>query len=256
MHVHRIVFALDPSSPRDDDAIADAISAVLAAWRMNGQICGREWPIVAQADGYSILALTPESDSLDPGFDGRHVSQALARAKEAALTASWRSLGEDPMSASVCDCASPSAYVLFTTWVSLESPVRCLDCFQPVALYRFQPTRNDEYCDVIGWQSDYQSCDSLQMNCSVLERAATREMSNAAGNLSSQGREICDTLAGSSGRPFYYYLYRSGGRSDRAELARRCPACGGEWALPARQHMFDFRCDRCHLLSNVSFSQR
>ncbi len=41
-------------------------------------------------------------------------------------------LGDDPASADVCVCSSASAargpLALFTTFVSLESPLRCLDC--------------------------------------------------------------------------------------------------------------------------------
>lgn len=166
-------------------------------------------------------------------------------------------LGEDAESLSACACASRSAYALFTNYLSLESPIRCMDCFRPVALYRMKPMDSGEFCELISWQSDYQSCDSLQMNCRVLESAATREISNIDSRLTKTGRAHCGALAASSGRPFYYYLYRGHGRSHRAERAPRCPGCGDEWHLPSRLHsLFDFKCDRCHLLSNVAFDVR
>jgi predicted nucleic acid-binding Zn ribbon protein len=241
---------------RDNVADAEALSALLGAWRMNGQVCGREWPIASTPDCLSTTVLCPESGSLDSRWNRHHVSQALARLEEAGLDVSCRSLGADPGSASACECTLPSGYMLFTTFLSLESPVRCLDCFQPVALHRFEPTDSDEYYGVIGWQSDYQSCDSLQMNCSVLERAATREISAVDSALSRRGRALCDALSESSGRPFHYYLHRSGGRSHRSEIERRCPGCGGEWTMAERLHLFDFKCDSCRLLSNISFSLR
>jgi hypothetical protein len=48
------------------------------------------------------------------------------------------------------------------------------------------PTQ-DEYDDVVHWQSNYQACDTLQMNSSVLERAAMREMSRLDSQLTRDG---------------------------------------------------------------------
>jgi predicted nucleic acid-binding Zn ribbon protein len=221
---------------------------------MNGQICGREWPIVPACNGYSTVALSPDRDSLEPGFNSSYVTAAIARTKAEGLQMAWQVLGEDPESSPECSCTSPSGYALFTSYVSLESPIRCMDCFRPVALYRMKPMASGEFYELISWQSDYQSCDSLQMNCRVLERETTREMSNIDSSLTTGGRAHCATLAASSGRPFYYYLYRDHGRSHCAELARRCPGCGGEWHLATRLHsLFDFKRDHCRLLSNVAF---
>ncbi|WP_157778689.1 DUF2310 family Zn-ribbon-containing protein [Massilia violaceinigra] len=47
------------------------------------------------------------------------------------------------------------------------------------------------------------------------------------------------------------------GASRRAaqEARRRCPGCDASWHSPATPHgMFDFRCDRCRLLSNLAFN--
>ena len=257
MHVNRISFIQQVSAAQTDEASTDPVEAVLSAWRTNGQICGSEWPIVKEGTGYSIVALSPERDSLEPGFNSSHVTTAIARAEAKGLSVVCQSLGEQAESSPPCSCAIPSAYALFTTCLSLESPIRCLDCFRPVALYRMKPMASDEFYELISWQSDYQSCDSLQLNCKTLERAATREMSNIDSSLTQSGRTYCETLAGSSGRPFYYYLYRGNGRSLRTERARLCPGCGGEWQLASRLHaLFDFKCDRCRLLSNVGFDMR
>jgi predicted nucleic acid-binding Zn ribbon protein len=221
---------------------------------MNGQLCGREWPIVQESSGYSTIALSPERDSLEPGFNSSCVTIANARAEAEGLKLTWQGLGENAESSPTCSCGSPSAYVLFTTYVSLESPIRCLDCFRPVALYRMKVMHSGEFNELISWQSDYQSCDRLQMNCRVLEQAATQELSNVDGDLTKDGRAHCETLAASSGRPFYYYLHRGHGESYQSEVERRCPGCGGEWHLDSRLHsLFDFKCERCHLLSNVAF---
>ncbi len=221
---------------------------------MNGQVCGREWPIFEEGSGYSTVALSPERDSLEPGFNSTYVAVSIARSAAEGLQMTCKVLGEDAESLPACSCTTPSAYALFTNYLSLESPIRCMDCFRPVPLYRMRPMASGEFCELITWQSDYQSCDRLQMNCTVLERAATREISNIDSALTKNGRAHCAALAVSSERPCYYYLYRGHGRSHRAEVARRCAGCGGEWHLASRLHsLFDFKCDRCHLLSNVAF---
>lgn len=255
MHVHRIVFERNPHAVVDD-AATDAIERLLGAWHTNGQVCGSQWPIVPHGDGLAAIVLTPEPGSLDARWNRRHVTATLDELARLGLAVRHESMGEDPTSASGCTCPSPSAYALYTTYISLESPVRCLDCFQPVALHRFEPVEGHEHYPVIGWQSDYRSCDSLQMNCTVLERAATREISLPDSALSRRGRALCESFTAMTGSPFYYYLYRSGGRSARAEADRPCPGCGAPWKLAERQHLFDFRCDACRLLSNVSFSMR
>lgn len=254
MHVTRITFTRTDAACDDFEPATNVIQPVLGAWRMNGQICGREWPIVREPHGYAVVVLCPDRDSLAHNFNSSYVTTAVESAEADGLRIEWQVMGEDAESASACSCHSPSGYALFTTFRSLESPVRCMDCWAPVALYHFKPMASGEFYEVISWQSDYQSCDSLQMNCRVLERAATREISRIDSKLSADGRKHCATLAESSGRPFYYYLYRGQGRSARAELERRCPGCGGEWRLSERLHsMFDFKCDQCRLLSNVAF---
>jgi predicted nucleic acid-binding Zn ribbon protein len=257
MYVTRISFTRINSPAQGKEASTDIVHYSLGAWRMSGQICGREWPFVTEGNGYSIIAFTPERNSLESVFNSSRVTGYLARAEAEGLRMAWQSLGEDSESLPVCSCASPSAYALFTTYVTLSPPIRCMDCFQAVPLYRMKPMDSGEFYEVICWQSDYQSCDSLQMNCSVLERAATREMSNINSRLTKDGRKNCQTLAASSGRPFYYYLYQASGESRQTELARRCPGCGGEWKLASCLHShFDFKCDRCYLLSNIAFDLR
>ncbi len=257
MYVTRIDFKRTDLSSNGREAWIDEIQAVLGAWRMNGQVCGREWHVLDEAGGYSTVLLCPERESLEARFNSSHAATAIARAEGVGLQLACQDLGEDADSASACSCHSPSSYALFTTYLSLESPVRCMDCWRPVPLYRLKPMASGEFHELITWQSDYQSCDGLQMNCRVLERATTREISHLASALTADGRTHCAALAAMAARPFYYYLYRGHGRSRRTELARLCPSCGGKWHLASPLHsLFDFKCDRCHLLSHVAFDVR
>jgi len=166
-------------------------------------------------------------------------------------------IGEDIDYAQTCRCQHHESYILFTNYVSLESPLRCGTCFLPIPLYKIPPTYDTEYYDIICWQSDHQCCDRLQMGCNTLERASIREMSRHDSSLSKRGRNISERITDSTGIPTYYYLYRGGSaRSRKQELARTCPVCNGEWRLDEPWHIFDFKCDRCHMLSNIAWNVR
>jgi len=257
MYVNRISFTNTTPGKCSKDLAVDLAQTVLAAWRMNGQVYGCEWSIFANGEAFSAMVLSPEVQSFDARFNSKYVTSAMARCEAEGLLVTCEVLGEDVESAPACRCSSPSAYVLFTNYVSLKSPIRCMDCFHPVALYRMKVMASGEFNELISWQSDYQSCDSLQMNCTVLEQEATRELSSIDSDLSKRGLAHCKALAGLNSRPFYYYLYSGESQSLQAELERLCPGCGGEWKLTSRLHdIFDFRCDRCSLLSNIAFDVR
>lgn len=253
MHVCRARFPVVGTPTRND--VSDAVNRLLSVWRTNGQICGREWGIARRGESYEATVLLPEPDSLDDRHGNKYVRdvlEALARAHLAMPEVEI--VGDDVDGAPVCSCETPSWYILYTNYLSLEPPLRCGECFRMVPLYRVPPTYDGEYSNVTSWQSDYQACDTLQMGCRTLERAATREMSDLQSSLSRQGLEICEAITTASAVPTYYYLYRYGGRSLQQERRRRCPSCGGDWLLGERWHgLFDFRCDRCRLLSNISW---
>lgn len=223
MHVLRIDMRF--AGPPPADGPAEHMILYLGALRMNGQVCGSDWPIVMENGCCVATVLAPTADSLDERYHGTHVRQRIAHAEQAGITFGWTVIGEQSDSARACGCAEPSAYVLFTTYLTVESPLQCMDCSGMVPLYRFPAPPDADFYDVMAWQSDYQSCDQLQMNCTVLEHAATRQMSAVDSALSLAGRACCATLSERAGKPVYYYLYRANGRSAAHEARRCCPAC-------------------------------
>lgn len=252
MYVGQIVFPLLSS---DLDDVSHIIDLLLSALRMNGQICGREFPVAVTETGYVATVLLPDQDALDPVYFNRYIRNDLEKANEIGLDMpEFRILGQDVDGDEPCKCVSPSTLILYTNYVSLESPLRCGDCFRPRPLYRIPATYQDEYYNIICWQSDYQACDTLQMNCRTLERAATQQLSRADSSLSQQGIGLCKQIAELTRTPTYYRLYRYGGRSLKKEQERRCPVCGGAWLLQKPWHLFDFRCDTCHLVSNIAWN--
>jgi predicted nucleic acid-binding Zn ribbon protein len=94
------------------------------------------------------------------------------------------------------------------------------------------------------------------MGCATLERAALRELSRHDSSLSRRGRAITEKITHATTIPTYTYLYRGSGLSRAQELRRRCPSCGDAWALAEPWRRFDFRCDRCRLVSNIAWNVR
>jgi len=255
MHVAEVSFPF--AKPVEPDVVSDLVNRLLNAWRMNGQVCTREWPITISEDIPYATVLIPEPASLRDDLSNTYVKKALSELVDKGNCLPVVKIkGEDIDSDEVCSCNTKNPYILYTTYISLESPLRCLTCFRPIPLYKIPPTDGDEYYNLVCWQSDYSACDSLQMNCATLERAATREMSRHDSSLSSRGLEVSRIITASTKIPTYYYLYRNGGRSKKMELQRKCPSCGGHWLLDERLHFFDFRCDKCLLLSNVAWDVR
>jgi predicted nucleic acid-binding Zn ribbon protein len=241
----------------DSDSVSKVVYSLLGAWRMNGQLCGREWPITSDNRTVKAVIFLPDRDALERVYANRYVAQALTDLEIAHLTPPSVTIrGQDIEGVLSCTCPNTSTYILFTNYLSLESPLRCGNCFQPIPLYRIPATYQDEYVDILRWQSDYQACDTLQMNCETLERAATRELGHPESSLAQRGRSICQQITAATTTPTYYRLYRYGARSEAHERKRRCPICAGAWLLPAPWHQFDFKCDQCVVVSNIAWDVR
>ncbi len=232
---------------------------LLASWHKNGQILGRDFPSVIEKDGLCAFLLLPEQTSLEVTNNGFYVTSSLQRLTKAGLESpSVSILGKDLDSCNMCSCSACSFLILFTTFLSLEPSLRCGDCFDPIPLYKIPAgtAKSGEIQEqVLGWQNDYQACDTLQLHCATGERFGLREMGYFDSSLSKRGREICDVISQAMNTPTYYYLHRYYGKSAKQERVRKCPSCDGEWLLPETlHHKFDFKCDKCKLLSNLGFS--
>ncbi|MDO6765038.1 Zn-ribbon-containing protein [Agarivorans sp. 1_MG-2023] len=232
-----------------------AINQVLDCWRYNGQIIGREFPVVIKDATFSTRVVCPEENSLLES----HQSAQVKRAKQALsdvglLSPKIKSLGRDINSDDSDLCESPSWQVLYTNYLQSCSPLRCGDHFTPIPLYHLPAVANGDHKQLVKWQEDWSACDQLQMNGSILEHGALVEMSSTKSRLFKRGSDLCKRLEYLTKTPTYLYLYRVGGESLSAEKARACPSCGGQWRLEEVEHdIFDFKCDSCRLVSNISW---
>ena len=256
MFVAQIQFSFD--SAKKDDEAQDIVIGILASMYHNGQISSNLNSVLQSAKEISSYVSIPAKDALHRKHNNEWVEAEIARFIEAGgQRPTVVVLGADTESDGPCQCDEISGYVLFTNFLTRESPLRCASCFAPVPLYQIPPTHQGEYWNLRSWESDYQSCDALQMGCTVLENRATRQMSRLDSALTKSGLENCRLIAAITKKPVYYYLYRGKGRSIKSEKKRKCPSCGGDWLLKEPWHdKFDFKCDKCHLLSNIAFDVR
>ncbi len=247
------------NSDQNKDKQLDLIHSLLGAYRMNGQILGREFVIFRQSEEYVTHVKLPDTDSLQDKHNNRYVNQSIEKLRNniGLEQPIINKLGKDTDAASLCKCDAINGYILYTSYISLDSPLRCFDCFGTIPLYRIPKTYDEEYYDIICWQSDYQSCDQLQMNCKVGEQFAMNQMFKLDSALTKQGIEICRKIYEITQKSTYYYLYQGESRSIKSEQTRVCPSCQGEWLLAKNIHgIFDFRCKKCSLLSNISWDVR
>lgn len=233
----------------------DSICCLAAAWLKNGQVYS--WHTGLTESGVRVVASIPEEDALSPEFNNQYAARELGKLAECGTTPVVSIIGRDPDEATACACIQRSSLILFTTYLSEASPVRCGDCFHPVPLYRLPHTRDHEHLELLQWAADYRACDTLQMHCTTGERFGETQMSASNSALSRGGRRIAAKLSELTGVPVYYFLYKARGVSGNTERKRTCPDCRGAWLLPERWHeMFWFRCDACSLVSTIARSLR
>ena len=232
-----------------------AINALITELKYNGQIIGQEFPTLLK-DGYFVTqVLCPEEDSLAHLNHNLAVKNAIDRLNDAGiLQPKITILGQELHSDSTDPAHTPSWQILYTSYVQTCSPIRCGEHFAPIPLYRLPALANGCYKQLINWQQDWQACDQLQMNGRTNEFEALAQIGTIDSPLGQQSRQLCQRIEEQSGIPTYYYLYRVGGESLAKEAQRRCPSCGGDWALAQPLHqVLDFKCDCCRLVSNLSW---
>jgi predicted nucleic acid-binding Zn ribbon protein len=237
-------------------AVDKAINGLMDALRYNGQVLGREFPIVMGEGAFFVRAVCPEEHSLHPNHHSDFVNVCFNRLNDAALLRpKVRLLGRDMNSEEAAGKERPTWQLLYTTYVHTCSPLRSGDTLLPIPLYRNPPTFNGDHKAVIKWQTEWQACDELQMagGCRV-EHAALRELTDIKSDLYRRGWDLRGRMEFLTKIPTYYYLYRVGGDSLEQEQQRRCPRCGASWLLEEPLHdIFHFKCDSCRLVSNISW---
>jgi predicted nucleic acid-binding Zn ribbon protein len=242
----------------DEAAVSGAVNTLLGAWIQNGQVVEGDCPITFARTACRMVVGCPESTSLNTRYANKWVRRAISEISRQGLHhPGLRVLGREIESRDADLCRRPPWLIMSTHFLSRESPLICGEHYLPVPLYRIPRTDTDNGYDVRCWQVTWSAFDRLQMLCGPGKRFAARQISDLRSRLSSAGRKLGRGIEKSWKIPTYYYLYRNGGRSLACERRRACPSCGGKWLLDEPLHgVIDFKCDRCRLISNISWEFR
>lgn len=236
-----------------------AINRVVNALRFNGQIIGEEFPTTLNEGFFTTRVMCPQEQALHPLNHSPFVKFSIDKLHEAGLLApKIKVIGQDIHSNGSDECATASSYILYTTYLHTCSPLYCGDHFMPVPLYKLPAIANGDFKTLIKWQEDWQACDQIQINGATrCEFPALAEISELGSDLTRRGLDLTKRLRYLTKKPVYYYLYRVGGQSKAAEKQRLCPSCNGEWLLAEPWFgLFDFRCEHCQLVSNISWDHQ
>lgn len=228
------------------------ISQVLNQWLYNGQVIGREMPITFHQNEFRVRVCTPEQDSLLARNNSDEVNQALLQAVEYGINfTGFEIMGRDYQGEETSNNKQPKFQILYTTYLDTCSPLYDGEQFAPIPLYRLKDQELSEA--LLNWQQNWQACDLLQMKGVILEENALRQISDNKSELAIEGLALCKQLEEKTQIPTFYYLYRLGA-DEVEERDRKCPACNRDWRLSSPLHdIFYFKCERCRLISNLSW---
>jgi predicted nucleic acid-binding Zn ribbon protein len=257
----------------------------------NGQILGREFPTAWQDDRFSTRVVMSDDEALRHSSHSPRGLAALQQLADVGLSYPQLAvLGQDLLSSHVDPCVlkepdqfaphqsaagcgptTPASkplptvpgYIWYSRFALTHSMLCCAEHFAPVPLYRLPVPRltttdlsaPSDHEDAIRWQLQFQALDEIQMQQTrVLPLQAERQLQGVHSALNRQGRRLAKAYATTLQQPVYYYLYAGSSRDCATEADKRCPSCQQPWRLATPWHdMFDFRCDRCFLVSNIAW---
>lgn len=236
-----------------DDAVEEFMN-LMYAYRSSGQTQGKIESRYIEGGRIVSLPFTLEKDALDTKFNNYYVNEyaerveAFCKAKLFYRTAGKVYDGYE----GACKCEKSDFYILITNYLSIDSPITCGNCKNTVPLYKLPVYYDYGYMPVLSWESNYNACDTLQMNGEVGERWALNQMQELKSQLSKQGLKICRKIEELTGIPVYYYLHNYR-KNVGNECLKLCPGCGMQWHLKTPLHAsYNFKCDDCKLLSVIS----
>lgn len=255
MRVVEIWFSPKNTDPEFTAELEDRADSFLAALRKNGQIYG------AHVSGWIDGRLRATTYTADEDALGTKCFSEWAQGDLREVTAYcshrpvFNIVDDTPRNRRPPWRKAGSLY-LFTQSLDVASPVCSGKDRSPVPLHLLA-LRDQERQDICNWQTSYRQHDGIWLGCGKLEMPAYRQLADPQSELSSGGRELCETIEQSTRLPTYYYLMRHWGRK-KGEERRKCPDCGRSWqnrtaGKTGRElNWFDFRCLRCRLVSHMA----
>lgn len=243
------------NSTFDRDKLFDEFETLMVNLCKTGQVIGDyESPFVSDNELISFQT-TFEKNSLSKKNNDEYVNQRVKNLEEWCNSKlKTEVIGKAiPGHNGVCSCKKPDLYILSTHVLNNSGCIDCGTCEKVIPLYKLTQLTNNDRHDILSWERNYKACDQLQLGCAVGEKWATKQMSDPGSQLSKQGIKICNRLKELTGISTYYCLYNYRHISHSQDKARLCPSCNGKWLLKERLlDFYDFKCDKCRLLSSFS----
>jgi predicted nucleic acid-binding Zn ribbon protein len=238
----------------EPDPLEDAAESYLSSLFHSGQLCGERF--LTWTNGLlnaHVLLAGPGAWELR--YHSRYGKKELETVtKVFGRKPAWRTLGDNARERPSSWKGAPFLY-LFTHAFDWASPVCRGDGKPPIPVFML-PVPYKKRDGLYFWQRSYCQHDHIWLGCGALEIGAYRQLADPDSELAEHGRELCREIEAATGVPMFYYLMRYWGRA-RGEAERPCPGCGARWKItdakqePACLWHFDFKCDRCRLLSHL-----
>lgn len=245
--------------PVDELELYSEFNLLLDLYRGSGQI---QWTLQSDFLSENLLQSFPytlEQNSLKSSFNNSYVSRQIAKLEElCAAKMQIETVGVTWEAGEVCKCEQCDYYILYTNYTAITSPIICGGCTKVVPLYRIPYLDEDDAMPILSWQSNYQACDTLQMNCQVGEQWTIDQLQEVSSELSRQGLDICARITKYTWTPTYYFLYNYRLISHESDVARMCPWCNQSWYLDQSLEFgyftLSFKCDHCNLISHKTLN--
>lgn len=255
MNLANVIFgARHRKEPTELEDVADSY---LASLLHSGQICG-EYFLTWTRGRLNAHVLIAGPGASEPRHHSKYGKQELRKVSDAfGRKPAWTLLDDNAPKRSSSWRSTPFLY-LFTHAFDWASPVCRGDGKPPIPVFML-PMSFEHKQSLYFWQRSYYHHDHVWLCSGALEIGAYRQMADPNSDLAEHGRELCREIETATGLPTFYYLTRYWGR-PKGEDKRRCPGCGAEWRtntqpeISGRFWHFDFKCDRCRLVSHFGVS--
>jgi predicted nucleic acid-binding Zn ribbon protein len=254
MILANVIFGPNRHAPKDE--LEDAAERYLGSLYHTGQLCGEHFLAWTKGilNAHVILA---GRDATKPRFHSRVGKRELRNVVNTfGRQPQWKMIDDEARRTPSTWKRSPFLY-LFTHAFDWSSPICRGDAEDPVPLY-LVPAPFEIKERIVRWQRSYRLHDNIWLDSGALEIAAYRQLADWDSELAEEGRSLCREIETATKVPTFYYLWRCWGRATR-EDERPCPECGGDWKVespgtPGCFWQFDFKCDRCRLVSHKGVS--
>lgn len=247
-----------PKRTSDLSILEDAFESFGAALMRNRNIYG-DFILHRNGNEFKFLSQAPEKNSLNSKNLTNWARGELEKIKEISekplkfnLTGrSDRNIGRDYTSA--------RKLYLFTHAFGESSPLVSGTSGGPIPFY-YLPIDDKIRDELYFWFRTYIEYDNIWLGSGPLEMSVYKQLADVRSEFNQSGLKLAEKISKQTKKKTYYYLQRYWGYEE-GEEDRRCPLCGAKWHIHSNEMKkqsglawFNFRCDKCALLSHLAVS--